>query len=194
METLQITIAVLTLLVSIIAIIYTAKSLRHTEKSLLYTSESLQIQREHNYKSVKPIASIDLGDYENDIYVKITNNGIGPMIIKEASMSKGDIKSENLIELLPETIKYNVTWDTFSSDIRQHSIKVDGCIYWLRKKFDVTDQNDSNLRRALREELKKITIKVQYTDIYEKNHYEIERDLKWFERALAKKKLISKLE
>jgi hypothetical protein len=50
--------------VAIIAIFVSIKALRH--------------QREHNKLSVKPLAQVLIGDYENRVYVKLVNTGTGP--------------------------------------------------------------------------------------------------------------------
>lgn len=60
-------------------------------------------QKIHNRNSVKPLLNVIFGDYENCIYVKIQNNGVGPAIIK--SMVCNNDKSETsdtLIGLIPK--------------------------------------------------------------------------------------------
>jgi len=164
--------------------------------SILYTAKSLKIQREHNFKSVKPIAHIDLGDYETDIYIKITNNGIGPLIIKNVQITNGTISSENLIDILPENIRLNTLWNTFSAKIITQSIRVDNHLFLLQKKFpndnSISPEQES-LRTELREALKHIIIKIEYTDIYEVNKYITTKDLAWFGRRFNLKSPISSL-
>jgi hypothetical protein len=38
-------------------------------------------QKTHNKNSVRPLLGIVVGDYEDDLYVRIDNNGVGPAII-----------------------------------------------------------------------------------------------------------------
>ena len=38
-------------------------------------------QKEHNKNSVRPILNITFGDYENDLYIRVDNNGVGPAIV-----------------------------------------------------------------------------------------------------------------
>ena len=57
----------------------------------------------------KPIIDILLGDYENDIYVKIMNNGVGPAIIDkliceyEGTMELSERRTFALIKLLKDS-------------------------------------------------------------------------------------------
>ena len=54
---------------------------------------NMMMQRKHNRKSVLPIGHISVGDYENQIFVRLWNYGIGPMIIKRVVVVKeGDVE------------------------------------------------------------------------------------------------------
>lgn len=48
--------------------------------SILLAVAALWMQRRHNYKSLTPIASLPIGDYENSLEVKLRNTGVGPLI------------------------------------------------------------------------------------------------------------------
>lgn len=41
------------------------------------------LHMKHNKNSVRPVSSIRLDDYENELAVKIKNAGTGPLIIKK---------------------------------------------------------------------------------------------------------------
>jgi len=43
-------------------------------------------QRKHNRLSVRPLAYIMFGDWEDEIFVKVVNNGTGPMIIESITV------------------------------------------------------------------------------------------------------------
>ncbi len=51
--------------------------------ALIFTAISLQVQRKHNKLSVKPIAIISAGDYQDELAVHVQNKGTGPLIIME---------------------------------------------------------------------------------------------------------------
>ena len=55
--------------------------------SIVLTIKALKVQKQHHLKSVKPIGYITVGDYEDDIYISIVNNGVGPLIIRELRVS-----------------------------------------------------------------------------------------------------------
>ena len=168
----QAIIAFCALLVSIISIILTILTLKE--------------QKRHNLKSVRPIGRITVGDYENDIYVSILNNGIGPLIIKSFKAKNSKISSTTgLIDIVPTDINNNVIWTDFASNFDNRAIKAGERLYLLRLTFEEkADQQQENIKTRLRNFLKDLTVELQYTDIYEKRTYTIERKLDWFGRHL----------
>jgi hypothetical protein len=155
--------------------------------SIYYTHTGLQIQREHNIKSILPIGDISLGDYENNIFVRIDNNGIGPMIIKELKVFNLEVSGYNIIDLIPEEINQNITWTDFVSKVKNTAINPGNPLYLIHKEFtDNLIQNDVLLdienRKELRECLSTFTVELTYTDVYSKNNYVITRNLDWFGR------------
>jgi hypothetical protein len=55
--------------------------------SLLSLAVSLYVskhQRTHNQLTVRPLAYVMVGDYENQLFVKLRNNGTGPMIVSSS--------------------------------------------------------------------------------------------------------------
>ena len=44
--------------------------------SIIITVVNVAMQRAHNRKSVLPIGSLSLGDYENQIFVRLRNDGV----------------------------------------------------------------------------------------------------------------------
>jgi hypothetical protein len=64
--------------------------------SLWISIAALRHQRKHNRLSVRPLAYIMIGDYEDRVFVKLTNNGTGPMIIKSIKVINASNPSEQL--------------------------------------------------------------------------------------------------
>ena len=64
-------------------------------------------QRKHNRLTVRPLASIESGDYGNWVFVRVVNNGTGPMIIKSLTVN-GERKP--LYKALPDPQKWGVKW------------------------------------------------------------------------------------
>lgn len=173
----QITISVCSILTSIVAVIISIT----TYKS----------QVEHNKNSVRPIIDIIFGDYEDDIYVRIDNNGVGPAIIKGVLCLNGQKKADSLIKLIPqkarlttpycdESIKLSPFSD-FVENISGRTLAPGGHITLLQ-----LSNPDPKKRTILRYILKDIALQVEYTDIYKKETMNTQRELSFFGRTLSK--------
>lgn len=159
--------------------------------SVVFTALTLKIQRIHNEKSVKPIAIISAGDFENDIFISIENKGVGPMIIKNIEVKNPKKTTNSVIDIIPENIVSKILWSTFVREIENKAIAHGGQLILIQWKlnyneYDYSDLdkvgNDLNLTEQLRKALKDITIYLEYTDIYEKNIFKTERSMQWFGR------------
>ncbi len=53
--------------------------------SILIGIIGLYIQRNHNKKTVLPVGVINLANYDDSIKILISNNGVGPLIIKSCN-------------------------------------------------------------------------------------------------------------
>lgn len=155
--------------------------------SLIVSVLALHIQRVHNKKSVKPIGQITIGDYEEEIYVRIDNNGVGPLIISKFEAAYLTLVKSNLIELIPEDLNQKIEWSSFVQEIEKKVIPSGERMILLKakhggdkdaSKITVHDQYWSELRRVLAD----ITIKINYTDIYDSKPEEITRNLTFFNR------------
>src|SRR5260370_13582819 len=80
--------------------------------SIVLTVVSLYLSRQHNYKSLTPIASIPFSDYEDKLAVKIKNTGVGPLIIETFRATNGNRTEDDLISFIPE-LPRGMSWDTF---------------------------------------------------------------------------------
>ena len=117
-------------------------------------------QRIHNYNSVKPILQLDLGDYEDDIYVGIYNNGVGPGIITNI-----EIKKLNDNAVRKDIIGYfeNLEWDVFNTGLEGLAIAPNS-----HKCFIEMKNPDNSQKVKIRKVLKELNVKIEYTDIYDK--------------------------
>jgi hypothetical protein len=153
--------------------------------SVVFTWLSLKYQREHNYKSVKPIGIIDIMDYESNLSVKITNCGVGPLIIKRVNVVNGTINCTNLVDLMPESMfAGRLVWTSFARDLEKHVIpngqSID-LILWKPDK-DWTPEINNDDRQKIRKALKDACVTLDYLDIYELNSYSVTLKLEWFGR------------
>jgi hypothetical protein len=144
--------------------------------SIVFTYIQVKIQRTHNKKTVKPIGRIRIGDYQNNIYVKVENNGVGPLIIKQILIkSKSSQTTKSLIDILPTDLAKRITWTNFTSHYEGRTIipgQLLELIVWTinssyEGKSDVIEKDRNDLRKALKE----ISVSITYTDIYEKEDF-----------------------
>lgn len=145
--------------------------------SMVFGIISLYIQRSHNKKSVLPLGFISLANYENLLRIKIINNGVGPLILKEIRTYKNNEEYKNYpIEWFERD---NITWSTFRKSLEGYSIAANGEIVLLEFKVDLSDKNSIETRDKIRERLKDLTISIEYYDVYNQK-YNKERKLSWF--------------
>lgn len=143
--------------------------------ALAISVRQLVVQRNFNKKSVMPIPEIRAIDYENDIGVRIRNNGMGPLICLELSVSKGSDSKDHLIDWMPT----DVTWDSF---IRKSDFAVSPTqeIILLRLTGDSEEGDFTGIRDECRAILKDLTIKIKYRDIYGMEDV-AKKKLEWFD-------------
>lgn len=145
--------------------------------ALLATFYQLYLQRVHNEKSVRPLGQIDLIDINDQVSVRVVNNGMGPMIIDRfAFFREGnsysniedcltlDSRSYQRIpvnEALRKVVPPNAFLDVFAAELAP---------------FEEATQLED-----VRKKLAPVTVRVHYRDIYD-NKFTTERNLQWFSR------------
>lgn len=148
--------------------------------ALLATFYQLYLQRVHNEKSLRPLGQIDLIDINNQVSVRVVNNGMGPMIIDRLNFFREgnsytniddcltlDSRSYQRIpvnETLQKIILPNASLDVFSTEFEAH-------------------EEETNIENALKQ-LAIITVRVYFRDIYD-NRFTMERNLDWFSRNMT---------
>jgi hypothetical protein len=134
--------------------------------------------------AVRPLANIGVGDYENHVFVEVVNNGTGPMIIKSITINDSPQPLHiALWEVLPEGIR----WRHFTGDCADRSVPAGGKIVLVdlssRTYTGVNAGKFAAARELVRQALGNITVRVKYTDMYNRNQPAAERTLDWFHRA-----------
>lgn len=153
---------------------------------------ALRMQRNHDRKSVLPIPQIDFGDYEDCLYVKIENAGVGPAIItdfKAINTETGETAG-SIIELMPNVIDH-FYWGGFVQHIKGRAIPAQSELTIISFLGD-SDEIDSHyvpgaralIRDAIRRELTKLTMSLVVSDVYGKK-IECSRGLEWFGRRIG---------
>lgn len=122
------------------------------------------LERKHNILSVMPLIHIFSLNYENEIGVEVSNNGIGPLIITKLMFisEEGEI-STSLIKLMP-------------GDIKWKNYLFTDCLFTIpagdKVKLIELNSSDMSEKNKAREALGKIKVQIEYMDIYKnKNKY-----------------------
>ncbi|WP_321448408.1 hypothetical protein [uncultured Cohaesibacter sp.] len=155
--------------------------------SLLLVVLTSRYQMLHNRLSVRPIAQISFGDYENELSVAISNMGMGPLIIDKVVFDKegeGSFVDQPLVSLMPD-LPAGLTWRDFST------VSAGTVISAQSEKFlvvlDLDDKDNDHVEAAdqVRRELGKITISCHYSDLYKRRQPVTNRKLDWFVRRFT---------
>ena len=150
--------------------------------ALLVTLGQWHLQRVHNEKSVKPLGQIYFWDRDNNISVRVINNGLGPLIIDRLTFSKSDnIYSSILdcVDLPAKSFMHNSSNDIVERVVLHNSYLT---------VFEATleeEESEANLDQV-RKQLMPITLKVEGHDIYD-NKIILERNFQWFARYIFEK-------
>lgn len=145
----------------------------------LFIAYKAQINQQiHNQLSVKPLAEFLIGDYEDTIFIKIKNQGTGPLIIKKFITQHNNIESHRIMEALSE-LKYDLVWDRFTDSIDGRTIGADKELVILQASFE---SGQKTLQQKLRSELSSFELKLDYSDVYSITQPKLTKKLDWFSR------------
>ena len=150
--------------------------------ALVVALYELHLQRTHNEKSLKPLGQIDLEDRQGHIFIHITNNGMGPMIIDRLKFVK-DGQEHPTIENCLDLDKRSYTQIGVSESVRKVVLPHSHLTVFETR---VEEQNTEQEARQIRQRLSPIVLKVEFRDIYD-NKMTIEREFAWFGRYGSKK-------
>lgn len=161
--------------------------------AIIISINTYRSQKEHNKNSVRPILNIVLGDYEDDLYVRVENNGVGPAIVSSinctCSCFRELMSANSLVDLIPyeATVQgknggANANMHSFTDfveDITGRTIPPGGSITLLQIENPKREQ-----LLAFRNFLQECSVEIGYTDIYSSNPWECKRSLDFFGRTL----------
>lgn len=153
-------------------------SLTLSAVALIATFYQAHLQRVHNQKSVKPLVQIDLEDRDGSLFVRVQNNGVGPMIVRKITFTKGEHSYERIQDCLEIDPKcyYHV-------DVNETNTKViapGNFLIMFSEKLDAGNRTSVDFYRA---QLAALHVKVEGCDIYD-NSVITEKSLQWFGRHL----------
>lgn len=149
--------------------------------SILLTIWSLHLSRQHNFKSLTPIAIIQYNDYEDKLAVKIKNAGVGPLIISILRATRGEKTADDLISLMPD-LPHGMLWDTFIDELDGRCIRPGEWLVVLQLSGNLEDHNFNEIRDSCRKALAETTVVLIYKDIYGRRMPTLTKRLEWFGR------------
>lgn len=134
-------------------------------------------QQKHNWLSVRPLASVTYNDLNKKVIVTLRNNGTGPLIIKTLRVKDADGMARNsLYSWIPQHL-FNQHELWFVGEVDGRSIRPGGSLTLLRYRHP-----SHHLRDEMRRSLARLTVVVEFKDIYERKQLSYERSLRWFGR------------
>jgi hypothetical protein len=154
--------------------------------SIILGVANLVMQRRHNRKGVHPIGHISVGDYENQIFVRLRNDGVGPMIVKNVvvrNRENGE-KRDAIIDFMPTPLPGNYQWTTFIREMQGRAISANDHLTLVLLEGEVQDQRFVSSRQIFRKLASILNIEVTYENIYGEQMAPASRDLDWFGRRL----------
>ena len=153
-------------------------------------------QKKHDRKSVLPIPQVIFGDYENQIYVKIENAGVGPAILKkiEVKNSTTGQTASSIIDQMP-VVGPDFVWDTFVRNFDGRAIPPQQSLLLL--KFSGQTRHGATINEGSREsaynqirmELGGLVISAFVSDVYGDEVPVLRRKLDWFHRRFSDKEI-----
>lgn len=146
--------------------------------SLAVAIRALRSQREHNYLSVRLIGHFSRGDYEDCIFVKLKNYGVGPLLIGSFIVQAAQSTHKRLIDALG-SVASETTWDTFTDTIDGRALAPNKEFVLLKGSFSTSQKA---VKAKIRLALSKMTLRLTYKDIYGRVQPEIREPLSWFAR------------
>jgi hypothetical protein len=150
--------------------------------ALIFTAITFRVQRKHNRLSVRPIAIISVGDYENKLTVSIQNKGTGPLIIKDLSITSENGKIEKAIINYFDSDYDHVVWSTFCADIDGWAILPGETQTLIKLDGNPADEDFVLIRNRVRKVLASLKVELRYQDIYEIDMPKKVRKLDFFAR------------
>lgn len=143
---------------------------------------SAVVQRKFMRLSVRPIAAVSVADFEERVAVYLVNKGLGPMLIKSLRVSDSSGTTHNNIIDHMSPLEEKISWKNFNGS-------VDGGTLENGKRIDLLvlegDQKQSvfmESRDRVRDELKDLTVTIEYADLYGELVDFHRMELTWFGR------------
>jgi hypothetical protein len=152
--------------------------------SLYVAHATLKHQRAHNVLSLRPLPMIAVGDYEERTFVKLRNDGPGPLIIQRLEARREAESKNALVDWMPD-LPHGIDWSTFVGSIEGRSVPSGGDLTLLELPGNEHNGLYVEARNGVRKALSQLTVVVHYTDVYGSRLDPYTKHLSWFSRLMA---------
>lgn len=140
------------------------------------------LQRRHMKLSVQPIAAVNVADFENRVGVFLQNKGLGPMQIRSLRVTDdAGVTHENLVSHMP-ALQPGIFWSNFYNSIDGSALEAGKRFKLLVLEGDLNIPAYNESRDRVRKALARLSIKVEYADLYGRRMEPQEKKLSWFGR------------
>jgi hypothetical protein len=135
--------------------------------------------RRHDRLSVRPVVQINEQSYLDRVCVTLENRGLGPLRIRSARFDDGAGRiTESLIEHMPS----GRTWRDFWGRIDGDYVQAGAVLELVLLEGSPSDDEFCAYRDQVRQHLGRITVRVQYEDLYGCLMQPVVYPLEWFRR------------
>jgi hypothetical protein len=103
-------------------------------------------------QQVLPIGHIGVGDYENKLYVRLWNHGVGPMIVERMRITETKTEkqvSNAIIDAMPK-LPNDYAWTNFVEDISGRAIAARDSIMLIQLEGDPSNDGFKEIRNQVR--------------------------------------------
>ncbi|NOR60924.1 MAG: hypothetical protein GQ535_00325 [Rhodobacteraceae bacterium] len=128
---------------------------------------ALVSQRRHDRAALKPIAHTVVWDYSDHLAVELRNVGVGPMKILQISIysTMGGTTFSTIVEHFREK-DIPIKWTHFAGNLEGRILAPGDRTKLVLLKGSVEDNGFIEDRNAARKELAKLTVTIEYQDIF----------------------------
>lgn len=119
-------------------------------------------------EQAKPVAQIFVYDYLNSLKVVVRNIGVGPLVVSDFYVRRGDDESsqcKDLRMLVPDP-DHGILWRNYTIDGIPDYIHEQSEIVLLHLEGDLRSPVFRDFRNRVRQSLEGITVRIEYHDIY----------------------------
>jgi hypothetical protein len=145
----------------------------------------VKLQRQNNLMAVRPLPYISCADYEDLLWVKVRNDGVGPLLVRNVTIRRDGAPGQfdNIVNYLP-ALPSGLFWSKLTKDYVR-TVPVGSDMPLLELRLDAGDRAQVKFREACRSELKRLELTVEYTDLHGSFFEPVSRNLDWFGQRLA---------